>query len=136
MAVDNNELEAFLGTNYILALNKLPAIARYWRVDYLNGNNVIQNTNIRNRFCEIPQNLHFADNTYDDKTDRGFKARPVVNQLNKKLAEVLSNNKKQSIDEYIVRFRGDSGMKHYIKSKSLKLGFKFWIRCSCKTGYL
>ena len=44
-------------------------IAECWRVDNLIGNNIIQNTIIRNRFCEILQNLHFADNMYDDKTD-------------------------------------------------------------------
>ena len=57
------------------------------------GNNTIQNTMIRNRFCEILQNLRLADNTYDEKTDRVFKVRPVMDHLNKKFAELLSNNK-------------------------------------------
>ena len=52
-----------------MAINKLPTIAEYWRVDNLIGNDGIQNTMIRNRFCEILQNLHFADNRKDDKTD-------------------------------------------------------------------
>ena len=52
-----------------MAINKLPTTAEYWRVNNLIGNNVIQNTMIQNRFCEILQCLHFADNTYDDKTD-------------------------------------------------------------------
>ena len=67
--VDNNELKAFLEINYIMAINKLPKIAEYWRVDNRIGNNVIQNTMIRNRFCEILQSLLFAGNTEDDKTD-------------------------------------------------------------------
>ena len=75
-------------------------IAECWRVDNLIGNNIIQNTIIRNRFCEILQNLHFADNMYDDKTDRGFKVRPVIDHLNKRFAEVLSNKKEKSIDEH------------------------------------
>ena len=61
VTVDNNELKAFLGINYVMAINKLPAVAEYWRVDNRIGNNVIQNTMI--------QNLLFADNTEDDKTD-------------------------------------------------------------------
>ena len=67
--IDNNELKAFLWINYIMAINKLPTIAEYWRVDNRIGNNVIQNAMIRNRFCETLQNLLFADNTEDDKTD-------------------------------------------------------------------
>ena len=134
--VDNNELKTFLGINYIMAINKLSAIVEYWRVDNLIGNNVFQNTMIQNRFCEILQNLHFAGNTYYDKTDRGFKIRQVVDHLNKKFGEVLSNNKEQSIDEHIVKFKGRSDMKQCIKSKPIKWGFKFWFRCSSKTGYL
>ena len=67
-------------------------------MDNLIGNNVIQNTMIRNGFCEILQNLHFADSAYDDKTDRRFKLRPVIDHLKKKFAEVLSNDKEQMID--------------------------------------
>ena len=81
-----------------MSINKLSTIAEYWRVDNLIGNNVIQNTMIRNGFCEILQNLHFADSAYDDKTDRCFKLRPVIDHLNKKFAEVLSNDKEQMID--------------------------------------
>ena len=94
------------------------------------------NTIIRNHFCETLQILHFADNTYDDKTDRGFKVRSVIDHLNKKFAEVLSNAKKQCIDEDMVKFKGSSGMKQYIKSKPIKWGFTFWFRCSSKTGYV
>ena len=53
------------GINFALAINKVPTIAECWRVDNLIGNDGIQNTNIRNRFCEILQNLHFAD---DERT--------------------------------------------------------------------
>ena len=134
--VDNNELKTFLEINYIMAINKLSTIVEYWRVDNLIGNNVFQNTMIQNRFCEILQNLHFAGNTYYDKTDRGFEIRQVVDHLNKKFGEVLSNNKEQSIDEHMVKFKGRSDVKQCIKSKPIKWGFKFWFRCSSKTGYL
>ena len=81
-----------------MAINKLPTIAECWRVDNLIGNNAIQNTMIRNHFCEMLQNLRFADNMYADETDRDFKVRPVINYLDKKFAEVLSNDKEQCID--------------------------------------
>ena len=43
-----------------MAINKLPTIAEYWKVDNQIGNDGTQNTMIRKRFCEILQNLHFA----------------------------------------------------------------------------
>ena len=103
-----------------MAINKLSTIAEYWRVDNLIGNDGIQNTTIQNHFCEILQNLHFADNRKDDKTDKAFKMRPVIDHLNSMFSEVLSNDTKQSIDEHMVKFKGRSGMNQYIKSKPIK----------------
>ena len=130
--VTKEELKAFLGINFVMTINKLPKIAEYWRVDNLIGNDGIQNTVIQNRFYEILQNLHFADSRKDDKTDKVFKMRPVINHLNWKFFEVLSNNSEQSIDEHKVKFKGGSGIKQYIKSKPIKWGFKFWFCCSSK----
>ena len=59
--VINEELNTFLGINFTIPINKLPTIAEYWTVDNLIGNGGIQNTMIRNSFCEISQNLHFAE---------------------------------------------------------------------------
>ena len=114
------ELKALLGINFDMAINTLPTIAEYWRIDNLIGNDGIQNAMIRNRSCEILQNLHFAVNRKDDKRDKAFKMRPVIDHLNSKFSEVLSNDSEQSIDEHMVKFKGRSGMKQYIKSKPIK----------------
>ena len=82
--VTKEELKKFLEINFDMAINKLSTIAEYCRVNNLIGNDGIQNTMIRNRFCEILQNLHFADNRKDHKTDKAFKMRPVIHQLNSK----------------------------------------------------
>ena len=134
--ITKEELKAFLEIVFVMAISRLPMTTDYWRVDNLIGNDDIQNTMIRNRFCEILQNLHFADNRKDDKTDKAFKMRPVIDHLNSKFSEVLSNDSKQSIDEHMMKFKGRSGMKQYIKSKPIKSGFKFWFRCSSESGYL
>ena len=104
-----------------MAINKLPTIAEYWRVDNLIGNDGIQNTMIRNHFCEILQDLHFADN----RLSQAFKI--MIDHLNSKVSDVLSNDSEQSIDEHMVKFKGRSGMKQYIKSKPMKWGYKFWF---------
>ena len=101
--VTKEELKAFLGINFVMTINKLPTIAEYWRVDSPIGNDGIQNTMIRNRFCKILQNLQFAHNRKDDKTDKAFKMRPVMDHLNSKFSEVLSNDREQSINEHMVK---------------------------------
>ena len=85
---------------------------------------------IQNRFCEILQNLHFAVNRKDNKTDKAFKMRTVIDHLNWKFCAVLSNDSQQSINVHMVKFKGESGMKLYIESKPIKWGFKLWFRCS------
>ena len=134
--VTKEKMKAFLGLNFDMTISKLPTIAEYWRVDNLIGNGGIQHTVIRNSFCEILQNLHFADEKKDDKTDKTFKMRPVIDHLNSKFSEVLSNDSEESIAEHMVKFRGRSGIKQYIKLKPIKWGFKFWFHCPSKSRYL
>ena len=118
--ITREELKAFLGINFVMAINKLPTIPEYWRVDNLIGNDRIQNTIIQNHFCEIFQNLHFADNRKDDKTGKTFKMRPMIDHLNLRFSEVLSNDSEQNTDEHIVKFKGRSKIKQYIKLKPIK----------------
>ena len=96
------ELKAVLGINFVIAIRTLPTISEYWRVDNLIGNDGIQNTMIQNRFYEILQNLHFSDNRKDDKTDKAFRMRPVIDHPNSKFLQVLSNDSEQTIDEHLV----------------------------------
>ena len=60
----------------------------------------------------------------------------MIDHLNKNFAKVLSNDEEQCIEEDMVKFKGRSGMKQYIKSKPIKWGLTFWFRWSTKTGYL
>ena len=94
-----------------MTIYKLPTIAAYWRKDNRIGDDGICNLMIRNHFCETLQNLQFTDNRNDDKTDEAFKIRPVIDHLNSKFSELLSNDTEQSIDEHKLKFKGRSGMK-------------------------
>ena len=112
--VTKEELKKFLGINFVMAVNKLPTIAEYWIVDNLIGNDGIQSTIIRNRFCEILQSLHFADNRKGNKTDKAFKMGLVIDHVNSEFFEVLSKDSEQSVNEHMVKFKGRSRMKQYI----------------------
>ena len=56
------ELCAFLRISILMDIHKLPQMRDYWSVDEGLGNTLIQKTMTRDRFLEILQNLHFADN--------------------------------------------------------------------------
>ena len=36
----------------------------------------------------------------------------------------------------MIKFKGRSGIRQYVKNKPIKWGFKIWYRCASKTGYL
>ena len=133
---DEKKMLAFLGINCIMSINQLPTIQSYWECGQFIGNKGIRNVLTRARFKDILQNIHFADNSKNDKSDKGYRIRPVIDHFNKAFASAVSNDACQSIDEHMVKFKGRSSMKQYIKKKPIKWGFKFWYRCASATGYL
>ena len=56
------ELCAFLRINILMGIHKLSKMRDYWSVDEGLGNTLIQKMMTRDRFLEILQNLHLADN--------------------------------------------------------------------------
>ena len=133
---DVDEMKAFIGINYIMGINKLPSLAEYWRVDEFVGNDGIKNVTTRKRFLEILKNLHFVDNTKrTEESSKSFKIDPVIEHLNAAFKNAVAEDPRQSIDEHMIKFKGRSSMKQYIKSKPIKWGFKAWMRCASSTGY-
>lgn len=133
---NDQEMSAFLGINYIMSINKLPTIKSYWECGQYIGNEGVRNVMSRSRFEDILRNLHFSDNTKADKSDKANKVRPLINLFNESFSSAVSNGDNQSIDEHMVKFKGRSSMKQYVKNKPIKWGFKFWYRCASSTGYL
>ena len=131
-----DEMKAFLGINYFMTINKLPTIKSYWECGEYVGNPGIRNVMARTRFEQILRNLHFADNQKDEKIDKAYKVRSIIKHLNDSFSSCVSNDSTQSVDEHMVKFRGRSSMRQYLKNKPIKWGFKFWYRCASKTGYL
>ena len=133
---NEQEMRAFLGINFIMPVNKLRTLECYWECGQYVGNEGIRNVMSRSRFEEIWQNLHLSENTKDDKSDKGYKVRSLINHFNQSFSKCVSDDCTQSIDKHMVKFTGLSSMKQPVKNKPIKWGFKFWFHCASKTGYL
>ena len=95
---NSDEIKAFLGINFVMSINKLPNLKSYWQIDEYVGNEGIRNVVTRKRFQEILRNLHFgADNEVDDKSDPGYKIRPIINHLNTAFRSAVSDGKSQAM---------------------------------------
>ena len=69
----------------------------YWDTDVYIENSGIQSIFTRDRYKEILQNLHFADNAETDKEDKGYKIRPITDHLNKAFCEECSDNPEKQL---------------------------------------
>ena len=129
-----DEMKALLGINYFMTINKLPTIKSYWECGQYVGNKGIRNTISRTRFQQILQNLHLVLNQKDKKIDKAYEVGSAISHFNDSFSTCVSNDSNQSVDEHMVKFKGRSSMRQYVKNKPIKWGFKFWCCCASKTG--
>ena len=134
-ATTSEKIRAFLGINYILSIYKLPNLKCYWSIDSYLSNDGVRNT-MTNILMKILQNLHFNNNETADKSDKAYKTCNVINYPNEAFQNVMSNTKRQSIDEHTTKFKARISCKQYMKNMTIKWGFKGWCWSCSKTGYL
>ena len=70
------------------------------------SNDGVRNAIARNRFMNILQNLHFTDKQTADKSDKAYKIRIVINHLNKRFQDAMSDAERHSIDKHMSKFKG------------------------------
>ncbi|XP_067933202.1 piggyBac transposable element-derived protein 3-like [Watersipora subatra] len=131
------ELMVFLGINIVITYIRYPRLRMYWSSNQGTRCGLIADAMSVNRFEAIRRHLHFVDNEKHDanSTDKVWKLRPVMEALRKRFLTSVDAEECHSIDEQMVPFTGQSGLKQYIKSKPKKWGYKIWVR-SGVSGYV
>ena len=99
----------------------------YWSIDDDLSNPLVRYLMSRDRFKEIKRNLHVADNTQLDDSDKWSKLRPLVDMVNAKLSQFGVFNQHLSIDEQMVPYFGRHSCKMFIRGKPIRFGFKNWV---------
>ena len=104
-------------------------------------NEGIKQVMARNRFQEISQNLHFADNSKapargQNGYDRIFKVRPVLNDVLKNSQKVYLPRENLSVDEGMIAFKGRLGFRQYMLAKPTKYGIKVWMAADSQNGFV
>ena len=123
---NKQEMRACLGINYIMSINKLHTIKSYLECGQFIDNKSIRNDMARSRFEDILRNLHFSANPKDDKSDKGYKVRFLINRFKQIFSNSVSNDNFQRIGEHMAKFKGRSSLKKYVKNEPFKLGFNSW----------
>lgn len=108
-----------------------------WETQSDTHNSLVSSSMRRNRFFEIQQYLHLADNSKLDLNDKFCKIRGYLTLLSNNFTSNYSyiGSSHVSVDETMVPYYGKHSAKQHIHGKPLKFGYKLWS-IATRLGYL
>lgn len=106
-----------------------------WEREQDTNNTLVAESISRDRFEYILSNVHFADNTNLDQSDKFAKVKPLFDHLKNKFIEYAPVSEMHSIDEVMVPYFGRHGCKQFIHNKPIRYGYKLWVG-SNRVGYI
>ena len=99
----------------------------YWEMSSDSRNTIVASLFTRNRFLDVLQYLHLADNNNLNPNDKFSKVNPLFKMINESCLQNFIPEKNVSIDESMVPYYGRHGCKQYIQNKPVKFGYKLWV---------
>ncbi|XGW19881.1 hypothetical protein V3C99_003598 [Haemonchus contortus] len=128
--LEEQEFHKFLAICFHMSIEKRSSLKEYWSTRVIYSGSLAARLMTRNRFIEILNSLHFADNDTSDKSNRLYKVQPVIDSMNKAFGDVYKPEKDICIDETMVPFRWKVMFRQYIHGKRHKYGIKLYKLCS------
>ena len=125
--IDINTWKAFIAILLVSGCVGLPRQPIYWEHNEDTPNTTVSSLLSRNRFGEIMQNFHLADNSNLDKEEKFAKVRPLIDKLNEQCLANYLSEQSVSINESMVPYFGHHGCKQYMRNKPVRFGYKFWV---------
>ena len=138
---NEDEIKAFIGFTIMMGLSRRSGLYDNWSTILLFHCFPIASRIARHRFIELKRYLHFTDNNNviprgKDGYDKLAKIRPVLTAVQQTCVHNYSPHKECSVDEAMIKFKGQSTLKPYMPKKPIKHGIKVWVRADSHTGYV
>ena len=112
-----DEMRKFIGIVFVMGLVSLPSYKKYWSRDLIYKNHFFRNVMSRECFKCIMRFLHFGDQPkFED--DRLAKIRMILDHFNKVISEIITPDKKLSLDESMMLWCGRLVFRQHIKNKT------------------
>ena len=96
----------------------------HWEMYLDSQNTIVASLLTRNRFLNVLQYLHLADNSNLNPSDKFSKVKPLLRMMNESCMENFIPEKNISIDESMVPYYRRHGCKQYIQNKPVKFSYK------------
>lgn len=124
--VTPSEMLKFIGPVIYMGIVKVSRLKLYWNAGNLYSGLLPPRIMLRHRFIALLAMLHVADLDNVSLQSRG-KLRNMVDVLKKPLqvlAKLFQPHHNLPVDERMVKSKGQSGIRQYIKDKVTKWGYK------------
>ena len=142
---DAAEMKAFIGVMIWQGCKRLPHTRMYFSRDEMVGVPAMSKHWTRDRLEVYRRYFHVSDNSMahcqntlcrDLQHDKLNKVAPFLELVSASCIAAWAPRQDNVVDEVIVRFKGQTRMKSYIKTKKHKWGIKLWKACDSSSGYM
>lgn len=133
---DPDEMMIVVGCLLVMSYNYVPHINMYWSQNKSVRNETIANAISRNRFLLLHSKMYFNDPVKPKDAEKTYYMEEMLNCLIYTFNRYRSEGTYQSIDEFMVKFKGRSSMKQFILNKPEPRGMKCFCRADASTGYV
>lgn len=131
------EMKKFLGLIVLMGQIKKDVLYDYWSTDRTIETPFFSQVMSRNRFVQIMQSWHFANNdNISRNAHRLAKMQPVIDYLRQKFNDVYKLRQQLSLDECIIPRRGRLSIRTYNPGKITKYGILVRMVCEAVAGYI
>lgn len=124
------EIRITLGILMYMSVVSMPSIKLYWQKSM--RIEAVASVMTRDRFNLILSKLHLSNNDIQPgrnspQYDRLYKVRSYLSNLSSNFAEYADTEEVLSVDEQMIPFKGQLGLKVYMRNKPKKWGIKVRI---------
>ncbi|XP_023235633.1 piggyBac transposable element-derived protein 4-like [Centruroides sculpturatus] len=129
-----NEIRLLQGIFLLMSIVKKPDLQSYYCRKPLLNTPIFYETMTKDRFILLFKFLHFSSS--NDKTDKLYKIRDLLNLYRNSFKSVYAPSKRISIDESLLLWKGRLGWRIYVPLERARFGIECFFLCETKTGYI
>lgn len=132
------EMMRFIAIIIYMGIVEVPRLHLYWSTGSIYSGLLPSKIMPRNRFVALLAFLHVSDpDDFASEATVGkiWKVSWLLKHINQTSANFFQPKRDLSVDERMVKSKGRSGMRQYIRDKVTKWGYKLWVLADSETGY-
>ncbi|XP_043461917.1 piggyBac transposable element-derived protein 3-like [Leptopilina heterotoma] len=133
--ISMTELDKFLGIIILSIFNQRKSQRDYWSQNHLLACDAVARAMSRNKFEDIKSKLKLSKPGDENSDDRAWRVRGPLEIFKKNVRQFGYFSSALSVDEMMVKFRGRTILKQFIRNKPVRFGIKMWALCSSE-GFL